>query len=234
LSSPEAETIIRQIYAAQLAEGENRANLATIQQEFLASFHIFTTSYAAYAALEKDQLEEASNLLLETLLEGCEQALNTAIDNGILAAHEAKSAFRYRILLDELIALRENVLFLTAQQKPNIKAILDFERTYRQQVGNRHRYITPPNFDKVRKLPIDDLYVPPKIVPDEQVERPEEPTELTRSTFLSGVYPLSFWEILAVRNQPSRSNSAMNSRPGTRKGLLQKEGRSHQYLLLYL
>src|SRR2546429_2609919 len=98
--------------------------MASIQQEFLASFHLFTTSYAVYADINRDQLGEISTHLLETLLEGCEQALNTAIDRGILAAHEAKSTFRYRILLDELTALRENVLFLTTQQKPDIRAFL--------------------------------------------------------------------------------------------------------------
>lgn len=146
LSSPEAEAIIRQIYAAQFLESEAEANWSSIQKEFLASFYLFTTAYPAYADIPETQLIEPAKHLLKLLVNGCEQVLAAAIDNGVLAAHEAKAVFRHRMLLEEFALLQQNVTFLTTQQKPNIQAILEFERKYRQQVGERHRYIIPPNF----------------------------------------------------------------------------------------
>lgn len=164
LNSPEVEAIVRQIYAAKLSLREEREDLVSIRREFLTSFYLYTTSYSSYEGLREDQLADSSNILLDTLIEGCELALNAAIDNGILSAHEAKSAFRHHIMLNELAALRENVAFLTSQQRPNVKAILDFEKKYRLQLGNRHGYIIPPYFDRARKIPIDDLYVSPHFV----------------------------------------------------------------------
>jgi hypothetical protein len=164
LTSPEAETIVRQIYAAKLSVKEEAGDLASIQREFLTSFYLCTTSYSSYTELKEDQLVDSSKLLLDALIEGCDQALNVAIDEGKLSAHEAKSAFRHRLILDELAALHENVTFLTSQQKPNVKEILAFEEIYRRQVGNRHKYITPPNFGKVRQLHINKLYVPPNFI----------------------------------------------------------------------
>ena len=188
LSSPEAEAIVRQIYAAQFLESEAEANWSSIQKEFLASFYLFVTAYPAYADLQETQLVEPAKRLIKLLVNGCEQVLTAAIDNGVLAAHEAKAVFRHRMLLEEIAMLQENVTFLTALQKPNIQAILEFERKYRQQIGERHRYIIPPNFDRTRKLPIDDLYVQPKVLPNKKIEGFEVPTELTMATFLSGIY----------------------------------------------
>ncbi|MEP9364393.1 NACHT domain-containing protein [Nocardioides sp. CN2-186] len=38
-----------------------------------------------------------------------------------------------------------------------------FKATYRRQVKAAHKYITPPDFDRRRDVPIDDLYVTPSI-----------------------------------------------------------------------
>ena|SRR5207248_2280656 len=93
---------------------------------------------AFYTGLEQDQLLDFSNYLLTTLVEGCELALASAINEGKLSAHEAKSSLRYRILLGELSTIQKSLDLLTARQKPNIQEIHSLEKKYRQQVGNRH------------------------------------------------------------------------------------------------
>lgn len=159
LRSPEAEAIVRQIYAAKLLGGKEESySLKSIKREFLSSFYLFTIAYNPYSELKEDQLETSSNILFDSLIDGCDKALNEAIDEGKLSAHEAKSTFRHRVVLDELAVLKENLTFLTSQQKPNLKDILIFEETYRRQVGERYKFITPPNFDKARKFHIDRLY----------------------------------------------------------------------------
>jgi hypothetical protein len=179
LESPPAETIIRQIYAAKLSDNPQN-NFELIRQEWLAAFSDYTN-------IPESELQDAANPILDDLIEGCEEALQIAIDQGRLAAHEAKSAFRYQIVRDEMAAIQKTLNLLTAPQKPDIKAIINFEENYRQQVGERHKYIIPPDFDKAQKLPINRLYVCPNFISTPTKQR-NQPESLKITTFLASIY----------------------------------------------
>ncbi|MEQ9551707.1 MAG: hypothetical protein RIM23_19120 [Coleofasciculus sp. G3-WIS-01] len=127
LESPTAETIVRQIYAAKLSDNQQN-NFELIRQEWLAAFSYYTN-------IPEAELQKAANPILDDLIEGCEEALQIAIDQGRLSAHEAKSAFRHQIVRDELATIQKTLNLLTAPQKPDIKAILNFEENYRKHVG---------------------------------------------------------------------------------------------------
>jgi hypothetical protein len=113
LTSSEAEVIVRQIYAAKLS-GSQQQSFELIREEFLTSFSLYTN-------IPKDELQDSARLILDDLIEGCEEALQIAIDQGRLSAHEAKSAFRHQIILDEIAAIQKNLDLLTAPQKPDIR-----------------------------------------------------------------------------------------------------------------
>ena len=179
LTSAEAEAIVRQIYAAKLS-GSQQQSFELIREEFLTSFSLYTN-------IPKDELQDSAKLILDDLIEGCEEALQIAIDQGRLSAHEAKSAFRHQIFLDEIAAIQKNLDLLTAPQKPDIQAILKFEETYRQQVGERHKHITPPYLDAARKLPINRLYVCPNFVTT-STNKGQERETLNMPDFLGGIY----------------------------------------------
>ena len=185
LHSPEVESIVRQIFSMKLSEDKKRLGLESIRKEFLASFSLYT-------GFEKDQLAEVATLLFDTLLEGCDLALTKAIDKGKLSAHEAKSVFRQRIILDQLATINKNLALLSSKQKLNVQDILEYEQKYRQQIANRHSYITPPDFNTVRRVPIDNLYVFPSFVTipnkNEELDKNEEPELLDMDKFLSRVY----------------------------------------------
>jgi hypothetical protein len=170
---------VRQIYAAKLS-GSQQQSFELIREEFLTSFSLYTN-------IPKDELQDSARLILDDLIEGCEEALQIAIDQGRLSAHEAKSAFRHQILLDEIAAIQKNLDLLTAPQKPDIQAILKFEETYRQQVGERHKHITPPYIDAAQKLPINRLYVCPNFVTT-STNKGQERETLKMPDFLSGIY----------------------------------------------
>ena len=157
LVSPDVDAIVRQIYASRLTSHKNGNHLKSIQTEFLACL-------ALHIGEPQEGLRDFAEELFDSLLKGCEFALAIAIDKGVLSAHEAKSAFRYRILFDELAAIQKNIAFLTERHKLDIGAILKFEEQYRQQAASRHGHIIPPHFDVMRKLPIDELYVSPNFV----------------------------------------------------------------------
>jgi hypothetical protein len=179
LTSAEAEVIVRQIYAAKLS-GSQQQSFELIREEFLTSFSLYTN-------IPKDELQDSAKLILDALIEGCEEALQIAIDQGRLSAHEAKSAFRHQIFLDEIAAIKKNLDLLTAPQKPDIQAILKFEETYRQQVSERHKHITPPYLDAAQKLPINRLYVCPNFVTT-FTNKGQERETLKMPDFLSGIY----------------------------------------------
>jgi hypothetical protein len=179
LESPPAETIIRHIYAAKLSDNPQN-NFELIRQEWLAAFSDYTN-------IPEFELQEAANLILDDLIEGCEEALQSEIDRGRLSAHEAKSAFRHQIVRDELATIQKTLNLLTAPQKPDIKAILTFEENYRQQVGERHKYIIPPDFDKAQKLLINRLYVCPNFIPT-PTKKNNQPESLKIKTFLDSIY----------------------------------------------
>jgi hypothetical protein len=179
LTSAEAEVIVRQIYAAKLS-GSQQQSFELIREEFLTSFSLYTN-------IPKDELQDSAKLILDDLIEGCEEALQIAIDQGRLSAHEAKSTFRHQILLDEIAAIKKNLDLLTAPQKPDIQAILKFEETYRQQVGERHKHITPPYLDAAQKLPINRLYVCPNFVTT-STNKSQERETLKMPDFLGGIY----------------------------------------------
>lgn len=179
LTSSEAEAIVRQIYAAKLSDSQQR-NFELIRKEFLAAFSLYTN-------IPEDELKNAANLIFNDLIEGCEEALQIAIDGGRLSAHEAKSAFRHQIILDEIAAIQKNLDLLTAPSKPDVQEILKFEETYRQQVGERHKYITPPYIDAAQKLPINRLYVCPNFVAT-PTSKGEERKILNMPDFLAGIY----------------------------------------------
>lgn len=180
ITSPEVETIVRQIYATNLTEVQNSKNLKLIKKEFLKLFSI-------YFDLPIEKIKNSANLLFMILIKGCEESLKLAINKGILSAHEAESAFRHQILINELDSIKKNLEFLTKKYKPNIKEFIKFEAKYRKQVGDRHSYISPPHFDVVRRIAINDLYVPPSFITT-PLKKGQEPLRLSITHFLSCIY----------------------------------------------
>ena len=90
-----------------------------------------------------------------------------------------------------MTAIQKNLDFLTRRHKPNVKAILEFEITYRQQVSESRGRITPPNFDSARRLGIDDIYVAPSFLSFARAKGSTGALSddgLTLPAFLSGIY----------------------------------------------
>jgi hypothetical protein len=181
LASPDVEAIVRQIYASKLLP-EQSDHLESIRAEFVT----LLSRYLGNSQQSPQNFTFAGELF-NSILQGCEQALQIAINRGVLAAHEAKSVVRFHMLRDELAAIHKNLDFLTAHQQPNIQAILEFEKKYRQQVAARHEKITPPNFDTLRKVPIDSLYVCPHFITTSKSSN-EQPETLQINQFLSIIY----------------------------------------------
>ncbi|HUU86284.1 MAG TPA: NACHT domain-containing protein [Candidatus Glassbacteria bacterium] len=180
LSSPDVESIVRQIYANKLTEDEDVNYLKSIHEEFLVGLSL-------YLGEPEKNVEDLADQIFDVLLESCDYALTAAIEEGNLFAHEAKSSLRQTIIIGELAVIKKNLDFLTANHKINIQGILDFEKKYLAQVEKRHWYIIPSYFNEAQKLPISDVFVNPTFIPLPKKEG-EHPNELDMRDFLSNVY----------------------------------------------
>lgn len=173
ITSPEVSAVVRQVYATRLFTDQRRT-LEEIREEFHRLF-------AYQFNLEYDKSKGKADALFTSITEAVEKSFEIAVKRGVLPAHEAKSTIRFRILHDELLALRRNVEFLTSR-RIDLDAINQFEKRYREQISDRHGRITPPNFDDARKLPIDTIYV----VPNFRGSKVDE-SHMATSLFAKGV-----------------------------------------------
>ena len=150
LSSQEASTIVRQIYSFRLTDGKN-GGLESIRQEFINLL----------GAKVRGADNELGVSLFGVILGACDAALDSSLKEGSLFALDAKQTARHRIFMDELSVIKSNLDLLA--EKPNVAEILDFEERYRKQVAARHDSISPAHLDRLKKFPIDSLYVAPRL-----------------------------------------------------------------------
>lgn len=69
---------------------------------------------------------------------------------------------------------RHNASVLSARDPESWKLARQWEETYRTQAVQAHGYIEPPDFDRKRKVPIEDLYVAPQILSGRSTEQDEQ------------------------------------------------------------
>lgn len=164
LNSPAAESIVRQIYSDYIVEGRRQKSIRQLQEEFQICF-------ANHLGVGVQDVEQIATELFKIISAGCLKAFDSAINHGILSAHEAKSIARHRVLLDELHAIKQNLRFLTAGSYSDLRTIEEFEKQYRCQVGIRHDQITIPHFDRAPTVDIDEVFVSPNFICPPEEER---------------------------------------------------------------
>jgi len=178
LRSPEAEGIVRQIYASLLT-AKSKMYLEPLRREL-------TLSVSLHVHEPEQRVEELARRLFDELMKACERAVEACVEHGLISEEEVRAARRYGLIADELEGIQKNVALLTAAQKPDVTAILEFEERFRRQVGDRCKDIVPPHFDVARRVPVDDLYVEPDFVAS--AAKNGEPPRLEASDFLSAIY----------------------------------------------
>lgn len=155
LASPESELTLREIYGLDISPDADRPTALSSARTN------FTKLLASYIYVNESEVAEAAGDLFDQLVSRCQMAMNAAVDNGILSAHEGKSAYRHRILLDGLAAIEKRLEFVSGKPQSTLAEITVFEEEYRKQIANRHGHIVPPHFDAAKRLPIDQMFVHP-------------------------------------------------------------------------
>jgi len=122
------------------------------------------------------------------------------------------------MLHDELATIQKNLDFLTAQQRPNIQAIVEFEKKYRQQVAAATKNY-PPNFDTVENTNRWALCLSNFIT---TAKSKNEQVALQIDQFLLST--VLCWEILVVENQLSPLSFTMILQPIIQNNFCWKTG----------
>jgi hypothetical protein len=180
LRSPELECVVRQLFATSLIGPIEGSTLDAVKGEFLSSM-------SKHLDIDEVRLRPFAASILEALISVVEESLKTAIEKDVLSAHEAKSASRHRVILDELANLPKNIEFLRSNSALDLDSILQFETRYRELVGEVHSQIKPPHLESGRRVPIDEIFVAPRIsfVPRRKTDQAEI---LALPSFLSRLY----------------------------------------------
>ena len=153
LRSPEFLTVLRRLYFSELS-GRQKDTTALIRDEFLCYAHSRVGEQASDEFLAR---------LFDLLAVATTGLVKEAVSAGVLAAHEAMSVARQRALQCQMDGIAQNVAFLVACSRDAVIDIEEFVRDFRPQVAFVHSQITPPQRDSARKVPIDDIYVLPKL-----------------------------------------------------------------------
>jgi NACHT domain len=178
LSSPEARSVIRQVYSAQMMSGEGN-RLQDVEQ-------VFHQSLERFLGRDIKDISKLSPVLFDALVHVCNHALESATKRGVLAAQSALTCYQSRLLQDELANVNTTLNYIGKTRNIDLGAILDFELKYRKQVGSANKYITPPSIEGAKKVPIDQLFVPSSF--SRASKKADALEELDFSRFLSQAY----------------------------------------------
>lgn len=97
--------------------------------------------------------------LYSELTAGVSKLVADAASEGDDTAIRSLENVRFRHLSEELGGLRKSLEGLIEFDSDRIATYLDWEQRYLSQVLARHGTITPPSFDAVERVPIDEIYV---------------------------------------------------------------------------
>lgn len=149
LRSAEFTNVVGQVVAVRLLQG-SALNVDSIQLEFSELLRLYAG-------------ETSESSLFGAVLQACDTAVSVSGALPESLSPEIRHEIEQRVLHSHLAAIQRNLALLREQTPDTLAVYRKFELEYRQQVAHRHRTITPPNFDVLRRVPIDALYVSPLI-----------------------------------------------------------------------
>lgn len=157
LSSLPVQSVIHELVATHLAQtSEGRKSLVRRNFEM-----VFAQQLGAASRPESDAL---SNTISQRIEEGLERVLDeykSADANGYAQMQTLASSGLVEATLQAIDRHSSHLDRYTNVQ--NIHALEAWVRDYRHQVAAAHGFISPPDFERKRKIPMDALYVAPKI-----------------------------------------------------------------------
>lgn len=154
LSSPEVVAILKGYYSSRMISAT-----PTVTHE-----HLFVAAFIRHMNLvdNRKEFEQVAKELFADLLIAADSVLETAIDNGLLPAHEARSEARFQTLHAQLLSLNRQ-LELLIRSAPTPRAVEQFVSQYHVAAMQRFKSIPLPSVDSQKRIEIDKIYVRPTL-----------------------------------------------------------------------
>jgi len=157
LASNEVNVIVRKILDMQNADNVEQQESALMTQ--------FTDLLANWIGVPAPSAKELGEELFQGLHLGIEAILLKAVEEGILQAHELRSAIRHRELKANLsiglASIHERLDRLEAYGKVDSEAVARFEQDYRKKIAEHYKQIVLLNLDPPQVYPLKEIYVAP-------------------------------------------------------------------------
>lgn len=167
--SSDVHAVARQLFAFTVDRGTSSNVIPEIRLELNSLLSLYL------GPLSDFDLERTTDEVLTAILQGCKRGLSIAIDKGHLSAHEASSSARHAVILGELSGIKANLEFLAGTTGTTVAEVDKFEKLFRREAGQNHKFIKPPHFDASKRIPIDKLYVPSDLVWREVIRKDQPP-----------------------------------------------------------
>jgi hypothetical protein len=163
LKSSEIQAIVRQVYSEHLVVQADRQgsrqpmHMGLIRAEFRLAIRIAVDGTC-------DVSDESADSLFDIVTACCNRAVRLAIKDGLLDGHEAASAHRTRVVLEELASIKGLLEVLRSPDLDRAQCEA-FERQYRRETHARNGYLRSPHLERGARIPLDRLYVEPDLFP---------------------------------------------------------------------
>lgn len=164
LVSVEAISTVRRLLICHLV-GDNDSEVS-VREDFVAML----------GSRSRNQIDRATAItILDAIQRIGLKMMDAAIADGILEVHDLKSEARLTALQRDLQSIRESLREL-AVARPDPVAIDRFADKLRLAVHQRSSTIIPPHLDSAPRVPIDSLFVKPRLTgPEQHVGSEEDP-----------------------------------------------------------
>jgi len=156
VSLQEIHLLIKNILTAQYFPAKKRFLINDIKTIFFNLFKERLDPTSSHVAIAEK--------LWELLIHSIEGVLNLQILNGSLVALDTKDTVKFKILAEQLESIKADTKAILNIRNTDLPELRRFEDAYKLEVANRCDEIKPFQSRVTKKLPLEQLYVSPKVL----------------------------------------------------------------------
>ena len=169
LRSSEAEVLFR--HYLQIRSADQLVQHESVLKEQLAAYLYLCTG------MDHSTSAECSTILHGLFVELADRTI-AKLDSTSSLGYDIREGAWTTPTMEDMASLARTSEFLKLLTPEQVANIVRFEAIYRDQVVARHRDIVPPSWDAKIQIPIDSIYVAPKML-SEQMAADKEVSEQT-------------------------------------------------------
>lgn len=170
LRSPEAEVLFR--HYLQIRSADQLVQHESDLKEQLAAYLYLC------AGMDHSTAAECSTVLHGLFVELADRTI-AELDSTSSLGYDLREGAWTTPAMDDMASLARTSEFLKLLTPEQVANIVRFEAIYRDQVVARHRDIVPPSWDAKIQVPIDSIYVAPKVLSEQTATADQEVSEQT-------------------------------------------------------